>query len=140
MSIQSELNRIKANISAAYSAVEEKGGTLPEEQTSANLAAAILGLAVDDGMDRIFAEVYGLNLSDGESKQAKFICPGYSDRLVVTDTMTVREVVETLNELAPMFGYPMSYDQASGRIIAAGSSGNKESVQVVVDGNAVHPL
>ena len=41
MSIQSEINRVKGNVASAYSAVQEKGGTLPEEQNSANLAAAI---------------------------------------------------------------------------------------------------
>lgn len=44
MSIQGEVSRIAANIADAYAAVAEKGGTLPGEQTSANLAAAILSI------------------------------------------------------------------------------------------------
>ena len=41
MSIASEITRINNNIASAYSKVEEKGGTLPETQNSANLATAI---------------------------------------------------------------------------------------------------
>lgn len=45
MSIQNEIRRISANISAAYGAVEEMGGGLPGKQNSTNLAAAIQGIA-----------------------------------------------------------------------------------------------
>lgn len=41
MSVQSEIERIRTNISGAYSAVSEKGGVLPETQNSGNLAGAI---------------------------------------------------------------------------------------------------
>ena len=41
MSIQSEINRIKAAVAAAYTAVSGKGGTIPTSKTSTNLAAAI---------------------------------------------------------------------------------------------------
>lgn len=41
MSIQSEIDRIKENISASYAAVEEKGGAAPELQSSGNLPGAI---------------------------------------------------------------------------------------------------
>ena len=41
MGIQNEIERITANISSAYNAVEEMGGVIPAEQNSANLAAAI---------------------------------------------------------------------------------------------------
>ena len=41
MSIQNEIDRIKANVSAAYGAVAEKGGALPVVQNSDNLPAAI---------------------------------------------------------------------------------------------------
>lgn len=44
MSIQSEINRITANVSAAYATVSEKGGTLPDVQDSANLTAAIASI------------------------------------------------------------------------------------------------
>ena len=41
MSIQTEINRIKAAVAAAYTAVSGKGGTAPASKTLANLAAAI---------------------------------------------------------------------------------------------------
>lgn len=47
MSIQSEIKRISGNVSDAYEAVGEKGGTLPEIQNSDNLAAAIREIPTD---------------------------------------------------------------------------------------------
>ena len=41
MSVESEIKRIKNNISNAYSKIAEKGGILPEIQKSSNLASAI---------------------------------------------------------------------------------------------------
>lgn len=47
MSIQSEITRISDNIAAAYSALEEKGATVPEGATSDNLAEVIGAEVVD---------------------------------------------------------------------------------------------
>lgn len=44
MSIQTEIDRIKANIAEAYIAVNEKGGVLPDVLTSDSLAEAIRGI------------------------------------------------------------------------------------------------
>lgn len=41
MSIQNEIDRIASNVADAYAAVEEKGGTVPEEANSDKLAEAI---------------------------------------------------------------------------------------------------
>ena len=41
MSVQSEIERIKAAVAAAYTAASGKGGTVPASKTSANLADAI---------------------------------------------------------------------------------------------------
>lgn len=41
MSVQSQINRIKSNLAAAYTAAQSKGATIPSQQNSANLAAAI---------------------------------------------------------------------------------------------------
>ena len=49
MSVQSEIERIKGNISAAYRAVREKGGTAPAAADSENLAAAVSSIPGGDG-------------------------------------------------------------------------------------------
>lgn len=41
MSIQAHINRIRSNIAAAFSAVADKGGTVPQSNISDNLADAI---------------------------------------------------------------------------------------------------
>lgn len=49
MSIASEITRIKNNISSAYTAVNNKGGTLPATQNSENLATAINSISGSGG-------------------------------------------------------------------------------------------
>ena len=49
MSIASEITRINNNIAAAYTAIDNKGGTLPLTQNSANLASTISNLTTNDG-------------------------------------------------------------------------------------------
>ena len=49
MSIASEITRINNNIAAAYTAIGNKGGTLPLTQNSANLASTISDLTTNDG-------------------------------------------------------------------------------------------
>lgn len=41
MSIQTQIERLKTNVSSAYSVVQEMGGTIPENATSDNLPGAI---------------------------------------------------------------------------------------------------
>lgn len=47
MSIQSEINRLKAAIADSYTQVAEKGGALPQNQNADNLPAAIQGIPAD---------------------------------------------------------------------------------------------
>lgn len=49
MTIASEINRINGNIANAYTALGEKGATLPQAQNSANLAATIAGVPAGGG-------------------------------------------------------------------------------------------
>ena len=53
MSIESEINRIKNNVASAYTAVEEKGGTVPEEKTSAGLSNAIQSIPTGGATDNL---------------------------------------------------------------------------------------
>lgn len=41
MSVKSELEKLRTNIDAAYDTVEEKGGTVPAQRTTANLVSSI---------------------------------------------------------------------------------------------------
>lgn len=58
MNVQGEINRIKGNVESAFTAVEEKGGTLPETQTSGTLPEAIRSIpegpayAAGDGLSK----------------------------------------------------------------------------------------
>lgn len=50
MSVLSEINRIKTNIAAAYTAVSASGGTLPTSRNSANLPSAIESIIPNAGI------------------------------------------------------------------------------------------
>lgn len=57
MTIASEITRIKTNIENAYTALENKGATLPDVKNSANLADTISNMSVSDSSS---SEVYTL--------------------------------------------------------------------------------
>ena len=59
MSIQAEINRINANIVNAYNAIEAKGGTIPLQTNSANLASAIESISGGGG---------DINITNGQIK------------------------------------------------------------------------
>lgn len=54
MSVQSELDRIISAIGAAYDAVEAKGGTVPQSETVAGLAAAVQSIQTGGGEENLF--------------------------------------------------------------------------------------
>lgn len=51
MSIQSEIDRIKGHVADVYEAVEAKGGTLPNTQTSANMFQAVQSIPTNTGVE-----------------------------------------------------------------------------------------
>lgn len=55
MSIQSEINRITANIGSAYTALAEKNAEIPDQQNSENLAATILSIPAVNISDKLAA-------------------------------------------------------------------------------------
>lgn len=93
MSIQSEIERITANISAAYEAVQEKGVKLPDVQNSGNLAAAIeqipaccLCSADDVTISGETAEMLGLDPADEPTVDdaLKALARGLAPQIVTT--------------------------------------------------------
>lgn len=50
MSIQTAIQDLRSKVSAAWAAVEEKGGTIPSQQNLENLAPGIAGIPTDDGI------------------------------------------------------------------------------------------
>lgn len=69
MSVQTQIERIKANIAGAYAAVSEMGGTLPGQQTSANLADAINSIPL--GTDTSDATATAAGIRKGLTAYAK---------------------------------------------------------------------
>ena len=53
MSIQSEIDRLNRNVAQSYEAVRERGGAVPEEANSDNLAAAINTIPESSGGSNI---------------------------------------------------------------------------------------
>ncbi len=64
MSIQTEIDRIITAVGAAYDAVEQKGGTVPQSETVAGLAEAIGSIPMQSGRFRQWTYV-----SDGQNTE-----------------------------------------------------------------------
>ena len=66
MSVYTELQKLRRNISNAYVALEQKGATLPVEKNTDNLASTINGLTFNDMANVISAINYtGVTLAKG---------------------------------------------------------------------------
>ena len=66
MSIQSQINRLKDNVSAAFDAVGNKGGTVPDAKITENLAEAIA--TIPEGVELNF-EVVGGTAAPADPKE-----------------------------------------------------------------------
>lgn len=80
MSVQSELDRIISAIGAAYDAVEAKGGTVPQSETVAGLAAAVQsiqtgggGTELSFGKITLASDATSFTFSHGLSKAPTFV-------------------------------------------------------------------
>lgn len=90
MSTQTEIERIKGNIAATYSALEQKGATMPATQNSANLAATAQSVEVGasvpnttailkgNGTGGIVAAVKGTDYSLAASYTATLTVSGWA--------------------------------------------------------------
>lgn len=82
MSIQSEINRIKNNLAAAYTAASEKGATMPSQQNSANLASTISSVSTAGGSS---SRGFAVTVTGGTIEDMTF-----------TANFTPREVLEAV--------------------------------------------
>lgn len=66
MSVESEILRIQSNIAGAYEKVAEKGGSVPQHPTSANLAAAVASIPAG-GVTSINSLTGAITLAAGDN-------------------------------------------------------------------------
>lgn len=64
MSIQSEINRLKQVVSDAFTAIANKGGTVPSSKVSGNLASAINSIPAGVTVQRASGTVTGVSGSN----------------------------------------------------------------------------
>lgn len=87
MSVQSQIDRIKANIADAYAAVAEKGGTLPDLLTSDNLAEAIRSIGA------VKINVFGVKWdSNNSATSLTRLTPANDPQSYVTTEITTEPV------------------------------------------------
>lgn len=117
MSIQSEIDRIKNNVTGTYSAISEMGGTIPSEQNSNNLAGAVKSIpqgtqfSVDDTLEMSEDNVLSVTtpvksvltqeefdaLSEEEKSSGLYIIAGEGEEGNLTGGVTIEEVNETID-------------------------------------------
>lgn len=105
MGIQNEIDRIKENVADAYSAVEERGGTVPEAATVGNLAAAVSSipkgtiLTTDETLNMSEDNVLSVTVPVKELTEAEYNALPQSKKdsglyFVKSTPMTVGEIVQ----------------------------------------------
>lgn len=102
MSVQSQINRIKANVADSYAAVSEKGGVVPETQNSGNLAEAINSIPTGGDTYLVNAPIGAIIVWSGTEDsvpQGWSICNGENGTLDLRDKFVLgagtHEVGET---------------------------------------------
>lgn len=73
MSIQAEINRINTNIANAYSAIDAKGGTIPIQANSSNLASAIESISGGGDINITNGQIQNLYTISGTIEANRFI-------------------------------------------------------------------
>lgn len=122
MSIQNEINRITNNVASAYTAVEEKGGSVPEEANSDNLAEAIRSIESGE------AAAYAVNAPIGAiilwSGPESTIPPGWHicDGTNGTEDLRGRFVLGATTEV----------DEEGNTVYPAGETGGEEEVKLTI--------
>ena len=64
MSISSELNTLKTNISSAYTMIQNKGGTVPTNKNTQNLSSAINTIQTGGSTDEYFGSIAAKSSND----------------------------------------------------------------------------
>ena len=91
MSIASEITRINTNIANSYTAVDNKNGTLPQVQNSANLASAIDSIEV---IESATAEGESINLANTKAMPySDYVVEGKSEQ----ETRSGKNLANSLN-------------------------------------------
>lgn len=89
MSIASEITRINTNIANSYTAVDGKGGILPETQNSANLATAINSIEV---IETATAEGESLSLTNTKAMPYNdYVVKGKSEQATRSGIQLIKE-------------------------------------------------
>ena len=53
MAISDKINKLRTDITSAYNAIQEKGGTIPDHKNTNNLSTAILSISTGDTLETI---------------------------------------------------------------------------------------
>lgn len=76
MSVKTEIDRINSNIAAAYTAIQNDGGTIPSNKNSANLAAAIATILDNRPSDIPSGTIVMWNGTESNVPQGWHLCDG----------------------------------------------------------------
>lgn len=108
MSIQSQINRLKDNVSAAFDAVGNKGGTVPDAKITENLAEAIA--SIPEGVELNF-EVVGGTAAPADPKENTIWLntqTGITKWVVATDNPYMSKVELLTGDVTIEEGYYMT--------------------------------
>lgn len=144
MSIQNEIDRISANITSAYNAVEEKGGVLPKKQNSDNLAAAIQEIPTSEGGVYSLEERRIGTWTDGKPlyrKTFQFTTPKTNTSTSVTGKLSYPNVKRLygyvgINNNSLISTVPLYFDPNT--YVFAAYATSTDTIQMIAAGDMLH--
>lgn len=111
MSVQNQIDRIKANVAEAYGAVASMGGTVPETQNVENLAAAINSIPATNIVNAPIGAIIVWSGTEETVPEGWSICNGENGTLDLRDKFVLGAGIEH----------------------SVGSTGGSETVTLTVD-------
>lgn len=126
MSVASEITRINNNIASAYTAVSNKGGTLPQTQNSANLATAINSISGGGGSIQVVNGLIEQYKASSQTISANSFVQFISDTKLADGTSA--------------YDYTSAIEISSNEVFIAHRSGNNlNAIICTINGTTITP-
>ena len=144
-SLMSSINsNADAGVKVSYSKLtNEFKFTASETGSNSKIEFGKLGTALFGSANSVsdkFADNYGLNLADGESKRVSIALPSGEFGFDVTNDTTMEDIAKKLNNSPySALGYTASVNQLTGQLLVTDQTGKTVDIKASADGAELEP-
>ena len=120
MSVQSEIDRLRQAVSDAFTAIGNKGGTVPSSKVSGNLATAIQSIP-----EGVTVQIANGSVTTNNSGTATISCGFQPDLIVFTSNFLEEFAVSFYGKSVGAVAYPLTWGNTEGEFAECGVTLNR---------------